>query len=107
MFFLRHWVWPDLREWVLIAGVVIFSFYGQLWMTTSLQQAPSYVVTPFQYLHPVISFLLGWLLWRDPLTWKTLLGIFLIILSATVISYLETRAGVAETSPTPPSESSL
>ncbi len=106
-FFFKSWIWPDVREWFLIAGVVIFSFYGQLWMTSSLQQAPAYVVTPFQYLHPVISFLIGWILWKDPLTPATLAGIFLIVLSGSLISYLETRVRTREEVSALPGETSL
>ena len=43
VFFLRHWVWPDFYGWLLVAGVVVFSFYGQLWMTTALRRAPPYL----------------------------------------------------------------
>jgi drug/metabolite transporter (DMT)-like permease len=91
LFFLDGWKWPNLREWLFVAGVVIFSFYGQLWMTTSLRRAPSYLVTPFQYLHPVLSFAYGWLLWGNPVTGVVAAGIFLIIGSGSLISYQATR----------------
>lgn len=108
LFFCHGWKWPDLNEWLLTAGVVIFSFYGQLWMTTSLRRAPSYLVTPFQYLHPVLSFGYGWVLWGNPVTFRIGTGVFLIILSGSLISYFETRAKAVPKSPiTLPSESSL
>ncbi|HNX68047.1 MAG TPA: DMT family transporter [Candidatus Omnitrophota bacterium] len=91
LFFVEGWKWPDPREWCLIGGVVIFSFYGQLWMTTSLRRAPSYLVTPFQYLHPVLSFGYGWILWKNPVTLTTTAGILLIILSGSLISWFGTR----------------
>jgi len=91
LFFLKDWKWPDLGTWGLIAGVVIFSFYGQVWMTTALRRAPAYLVTPFSYLHPVLSFGYGWLLWGDAITWTIAAGIFLIVGSGSLISYFETR----------------
>lgn len=91
LFFLKNWQWPDLRAWGLIAGVVIFSFYGQIWMTTALRRAPAYLVTPFSYLHPVLSFGYGWLLWGDAITWATTIGIFLIVGSGSLISWFETK----------------
>lgn len=91
LFFLEGWKWPNLIDWILIAGVVIFSFYGQLWMTTAFRRAPAYLVTPFQYFHPVLSFGYGWLLWGDMITWQIALGVFLIILSGSFISYFETK----------------
>ncbi|MFA5167218.1 MAG: DMT family transporter [Candidatus Omnitrophota bacterium] len=91
LFFLKGWKWPDLGSWGLITGVVVFSFYGQVWMTTALRRAPAYLVTPFSYLHPVLSFAYGWLLWGDTVTWLMVSGIFLIVGSGSLISYFETR----------------
>ena len=91
LFFLKGWRWPDLGTWGLVAGVVIASFFGQIWMTTALRRAPAYLVTPFSYLHPVLSFGYGWLLWGDAVTWVTATGIFLIVGSGSLISYFETR----------------
>lgn len=91
LFFLRGWRWPGPLSWLAILGVVIFSFYGQLWMTTAFRRAPAYLVTPFSYLHPVLSFFYGWLLWNEAVSWKTFLGVLLIIGSGSLISYFETR----------------
>lgn len=91
LFFLKGWQWPDSGSWGWIAGVVVFSFFGQVWMTTALRRAPAYLVTPFSYVHPVLSFGYGWILWGDPVTWTTAAGIFLIVGSGCLISYFETR----------------
>lgn len=91
LFFLKDWKWPDAETWGLVAGVVVFSFYGQVWMTTALRRAPAYLVTPFSYLHPVLSFGYGWLLWGDAVTWATAAGIFLIVGSGSLISWFETK----------------
>jgi len=91
LFFLKGWKWPNLGAWGLIAGVVVFSFFGQIWMTTALRRAPAYLVTPFSYLHPVLSFAYGWLLWGDAVTWIMAAGIFLIVGSGSLISYFETK----------------
>ena len=91
LFFLKGWKWPELGSWGLIAGVVIFSFFGQIWMTTALRRAPAYLVTPFSYLHPVLSFAYGWFLWGDVVTGITTAGIVLIVGSGSLISYFETK----------------
>ena len=91
LFFLKGWKWPDLGTWGLVASVVISSFFGQIWMTTALRRAPAYLVTPFSYLHPVLSFGYGWLLWRDQITWIIATGVFLIVGSGSLISYFETK----------------
>lgn len=107
LFFLRGWKWPNLVEWFFVAGVVVFSFYGQLWMTTSLRRAPSYLVAPLQYLHPVLSFGYGWLLWGTPVTLKTGTGVFLIVLSGSLIPYFATKVKIEKRLPSLPSETSL
>jgi len=107
LFFLREWKWPNLQEWLLIAGVVVFSFYGQLWMTISFRRAPSFLVTPFQYLHPVLSFVYGWFLWDNPVTLRIGTGILLIVLSGSLISYFETKTKKSKPPETLPSEASL
>ena len=94
LFFLKGWKWPDLGTWGLIAGVAIFSFFGQVWMTTALRRAPAYLVTPFSYLHPVIAFGYGWLLWGNAITWTTASGVLMIVASGSLISYFETRRKV-------------
>ena len=91
LFFLKGWKWPDLGTWGLMTGVVVSSFFGQVWMTTALRRAPAYLVTPFSYLHPVLSFGYGWLLWGDAITWVTATGVFLIVGSGSLISYFETK----------------
>lgn len=101
LFFLHGWKWPDLGTWGLIAGVVIASFYGQVWMTTALRRAPAYLVTPFSYLHPVLSFFYGWFLWGDNLTGITAAGVLLIVGSGSLISYFETKQKSIKPAPLP------
>lgn len=91
LFFLKDWKWPGPGVWGLMAGIAITSFYGQVWMTTALRRAPAYLVTPFSYLHPLLSFGYGWLFWGNTLTWGSVLGIFLIAGSGSLISYFETK----------------
>ncbi len=91
LFFLKTWTWPEPKTWSFIAGIVIASFYGQLWMTTALRRAPAYLATPFSYIHPMLSYFYGWFFWENKITRMTILGIFLIIVSGSLISYFETR----------------
>lgn len=83
--------WPTLFEWLLLIGIGIGSFYGQLWMTLSLSLAPAALVSPFSYLTPLLSFVYGLLLFGEKLTPFSVLGAFLIVLSGSLISYAETK----------------
>ena len=77
--------WPDWKEWLLLLGVGVGSFYGQLWMTVSLRRAPASLVSPFSYFAPALSFLYGLIFFGEKLKPIPFLGAFLIILSGTLI----------------------
>ncbi|MBI3306981.1 MAG: DMT family transporter [Candidatus Omnitrophica bacterium] len=85
--------WPDLFGWLLLMGVGIGSFYGQLWMTLALRQAPASLVSPFCYFTPLLNFIYGAIFFGDILTGRVLTGAFLIILGGSLIAYYETKAG--------------
>lgn len=84
-------LWPGFREWLLLLGVGIGSFYGQFWFTLALRKAPASLVSPFSYLTPLLSFIYGLILFGEVLTPISVAGALLIILSGSLISYFETR----------------
>ncbi len=88
-FLLKGIQWPEAVEWWGLLGVAIGSFYGQLWMTIAFRRAPAYLVSPFSYLTPAFSFLMGSLLWKDPITAYTFGGAGLIFLAGCWISLRE------------------
>jgi len=88
LFFLPYpFIWPNLLEWLAIAGIGIFSYYGQLWLTMALQRTPASLVIPFSYLTPLLSFSYGFIFWREQLTFKEVAGVVMIIAASTVISF--------------------
>ncbi len=88
--------WPTFYEWLLLLGIGIGSFYGQLWMTIALRRAPASLVTPFSYLVPLMSFIYGFLFFGDRLTAASLIGGAMIILAGSLISYFSARKAVVE-----------
>ncbi len=83
--------WPGFGEWLLLAGVGVGSFYGQLWFTTSLRCAPASLVSPFSYLTPLFSFVYGVLWFGESLSTLSIFGACLIILGGATISIVEAR----------------
>lgn len=83
--------WPDLAEWLFLAGVGIGSFYGQLWLTIALRRTPASVVTPFSFLTPLFSYGWGFVFWQDTLNLKSAAGVFTIITGGILISFLGTQ----------------
>ena len=88
-FVLKGIEWPKPIEWLGLVGVAIGSFYGQLWMTIAFRRAPASLVSPFSYLTPTFSFLMGALFWGEPITIYTLIGAMLIFGSGCWISLRE------------------
>lgn len=82
-------VWPNLTDCFFLLGLGIGSFYGQLWFTMSLQKAPASLVSPFSYLVPLLSYIYGLFFFGEKLSVPSCLGAFLIILSGSLISYIE------------------
>jgi len=88
LFFLPQvFVMPSLLEWVAIAGIGLFSYYGQLWLTIALQRTPASLAVPFSYLTPLLSFCYGFIFWREHITLKETAGVIMIIAASTVISF--------------------
>ena len=85
--------WPGFREWFFLSFVVIGSFYGQIWMTLAYRRAPASLVSPFAYLTPLLSFFYGLAFWKEALTPRNVLGVFLITLGGMLISIVESRRG--------------
>lgn len=83
--------WPDATNWLELAGVGIGSFYGQLWMTEALRKAPTSVISPFFYLTPLFSFLYGLIFFKETLGLSPIVGACLIVISGSLISYVEAR----------------
>ncbi len=87
-------VWPSGIDWLFLIGLGIGSFYGQMWFTMALQQAPASLVSPFSYVVPLLSFLYGLFFFGEHLTVQAISGAFLIILSGCLISYAESKRGL-------------
>ena len=82
---------PGLQESLILAALGVASFYGQYWFTLSLQKAPPAVVGPFSFLTPLLSFVYGMIFFGDRPTATSLAGCVLIILSGSLMTYLEAR----------------
>ncbi|MBI1978286.1 MAG: DMT family transporter [Candidatus Omnitrophica bacterium] len=77
--------WPDTVEWVELTGVSIGAFFGQIYLTKSIQKAPVSFVLPFSYLTPVFCAASGALVWKEFLSGEQLVGSLIIIASGIAI----------------------
>lgn len=89
--FIPCWTWPKPETWLFIAVIGVGSFYGQLWLTTAMHRAPAWLASPFIYVNPVLSSLYGWLFFSETGSVLSWVGLALIILSGTLISFFGTK----------------
>ena len=83
LFFGFHW--PTPMEWTMLLGVSVAAFFGQVWLTQSIQSAPVSFVLPFSYLTPVFAAMLGAVIWKEYLGIQAVIGGSIIIVSGIVI----------------------
>ncbi len=76
-----HWRLPQTAEWLLLLGITLSSFLGQIGLTYSLQKAPVSVVSPFGYITPVLGMLIGRWFWQENPGWMSYAGAAMIIVA--------------------------
>lgn len=82
-----EWVTPGtLREWSLILGVCLFSYFGQIFLTKGLasEEAPRAIIV--NYLSVGLGLLFGIFLFDNVPYWTSIIGITLILGGITVIT---------------------
>ncbi len=79
------WVAPSAGEWAGLAAITVSSFIGQICLTYSLHKAPVWVVSPFAYLTPVLSLILGWMFWKEVPSAQNLAGCAIVIACGVVM----------------------
>ncbi len=73
------WVWPDARQWGLLAAVGVISAVAQLLMTAAYRRSATTLLAPFEYSGILWTSLLGALVWAEwPDGWD-LVGIAVLV----------------------------
>lgn len=91
------------QTFALLVGAGVAGGLGQLFMTSSLQNAPVSVVAPFDYLQIVGAVIFGWWLLHTPPSVSTLTGAALISAGGLYTAWREqVRRRQALIQPTPP-----
>jgi drug/metabolite transporter (DMT)-like permease len=76
---ISYWKNPVGIEWLLLASLGVFGYFGQLYMTKAFQTAKTNQVAPLKYIEVIFTLMFG-LLWFDEVyTIWSLVGIALII----------------------------
>jgi len=83
--------WPDLRTWLVLVGVGVAAFVGQILMTYAYRYAEAPFVSAFSYATVVLSALLGFVLFGEVPGTAAVVGSALIIGAGVALSLLRWR----------------
>ncbi|AUP81490.1 DMT family transporter [Flavivirga eckloniae] len=76
---IKGWVTPVGLEWLMLFGLGVFGYFGQLFMTKAFQVASTNQVAPLKYLEVLYTVLFGVFIFSENYTFWSLLGIALIV----------------------------
>ncbi len=96
--FLFHPQWPDMRGWVLLAGIGGVNTLAQWFLSLAYGSAPAARIAPVSYLTVLLAALLGWLFWNEVPDHYAIGGAVLIFGSALLVM----RQGFVSTAPDAP-----
>lgn len=70
---------PTGIEWLFLLIIGIFTQIAQIMLTRALHEGPAALIMPFQYLGAIYSFLIGYFIFFEQLSFYTELGIVVIV----------------------------
>ncbi len=76
---IKDWVNPVGIQWLLLPGLGIFGYYGQIYMTKAFQTSITNQVAPLKYLEVIFTVLVGVFWFGEIYTFWSFLGILMII----------------------------
>ena len=79
------WILPNLRDLFILSLLGVFGGLANLWLSQSYKYSEVSLVTPLKYLTLVFAIIVGFLIWGEIPTIKTLFGALLVILSSIII----------------------
>lgn len=75
---ISDWVWPSGYLWIAVVVIGVAALSAHYCMTRALQLADATVVVPMDFLRLPLAFLVGYLLYRDPMNIYVLIGALVI-----------------------------
>lgn len=78
---INNWINPIGIEWLLLFGLGVFGYFGQVFMTKAFQIASTNQVAPLKYLEVIFTVLFGVFIFSEVYSLWSLLGIAMIIIA--------------------------
>lgn len=82
-------VWPDLWQWLLLAGLGVIATAGHLLVAHALRRAPAGMLAPFQYVEIIGATILGLIVFGDFPDATTWVGVAIIVSSGMYVFHRE------------------
>mgnify|MGYP002819051601 CR=1 FL=1 len=79
VFVLNHWVTPDITGWIHVLIFCALNMLAQYLMTISYQENQVKTVSIVKYVGVIISFVIGWVGFNEPVTLSMSVGVLLIL----------------------------
>ena len=80
---ISNWINPEGWQWLVLLGLGVFGYFGQLYMTKAFQETEINQVAPLKYIEVIFTMIIG-AIWLDEIYgFWSLFGILLIILGLT------------------------
>ena len=76
---------PNFNQLILLSLIGVVGGVANLWLSKSYKYSEVSLVTPLKYLALVFAIIFGYFIWDEIPTIKTLVGVFLVIISTLII----------------------
>lgn len=90
---INNWVTPVNIEWLMLFGLGVFGYFGQVFMTKAFQVASTNQVAPLKYLEVIFTVLFGVFIFGEIYTLWSLLGIAMIIFALVLNALYKGKKG--------------
>ncbi len=88
-------------DWVFLAGTGVITAVPLLLFAVAARSVPFTLLGPLNYLVPIINFLLGWLLYGEPLPVSRAIGFGLVWCALVIVTIDTVRGARSERTPIP------
>lgn len=98
---LVFWRWPEGDELLLLVIIGVLANIGQMALTRAFSAAEATAVLPFDFMRLVLAALFGLAIFDEALSWQTIAGAGVILVSSVYLAHRETRLALAAPPPLP------
>ena len=88
-FLLREWADLKKEDWSVFALLGASSAFGGFLISQAYRKAEAAFVAPFEYVFLIWAVLLGWFIWSETVSLRTIIGILIIVSAGIFILYRE------------------